>query len=129
MIWEGTFEKFPRLRIVFLEFSWQWLTELCWKMDASWQAGRRNAPWLTRPPTEYVCEHVLVSWDPIGALHGDAERSALEMSHAERTLCFASGDPGNPEYAPAVVAPSADAELRQRILRDNALETFGDRLR
>lgn len=129
MIWEGTFQKFPRLRIVFLEFAWQWLPELCWKMDASWKAGRRNAPWLTKPPTEYVNDHVRLSWDPVGALHGEEERSALEMVHAEHTLCFATGDPGNPAYAPSQVAPSADPVLRQRILRDNALETFGDRLR
>jgi predicted TIM-barrel fold metal-dependent hydrolase len=129
MIWEGTFQKFPRLRVVFLEFSWQWLPELCWKMDASWKAGRRNAPWLTKPPSEYVREHVRLSWDPIGALDGEAERAALEMAHADRTLCFASGDPGNPACAPSQVAPSADSALRQRILRDNALETFGDRIR
>jgi predicted TIM-barrel fold metal-dependent hydrolase len=129
MIWEGTFERFPRLRIVFVEFAWQWLAELCWKMDASWKAGRRNAPWLTKPPTEYVLDHVRVTWDPVGALSGAAELAELEMGHAERTLCFASGDPANPEMAPSKVAPSADAALRQRVLRENALETFGDRLR
>jgi predicted TIM-barrel fold metal-dependent hydrolase len=129
MIWEGTFQKFPKLRIVFLEFAWQWLPELLWKMDASWKAGRRNAPWLTKPPTEYVNDHVRLSWDPVGALPADGEASALEMVHAERTLCFGTGDPGNPALAPSQVAPSAEPELRQRILRENALETFGDRLR
>jgi len=129
MIWEGTFQKFPRLRVVFLEFAWQWLAELCWKMDASWKAGRRNAPWLTKPPSEYVLDHVRLSWDPIGALSGESERSALTMAHADRTLCFASGDPGNPAMSPSQVAPSADPALRKRILRENALEAFGDRLR
>jgi predicted TIM-barrel fold metal-dependent hydrolase len=128
MIWEGTFERYPRLRIVFLEFGWQWLPELNWKMDASWRAGRRNAPWLKRPPTEYVDEHVRLAWDPIGAMPPDGERSALEMVHADRTLCFASGDPTNPDLGPARVAPAADDALRRRILRDTAVETFGDRI-
>jgi uncharacterized protein len=129
MIWEGTFEKFPRLRIVFVEFAWQWLAELCWKMDASWKAGRRNAPWLTKPPTDYVLDHVRVTWDPVGALSGATELAELEMGHAERTLCFGSGDPGNPSMAPSQFAPLADPALRERVLRENALETFGDRLR
>ncbi len=128
MIWEGTFVKFPKLKIVFLEFAWQWLPELNWKMDASWKAGRRNAPYLTKPPTEYVDEHVRLAWDPVGALPPEGERSALEMVHADRTLCFASGDPANPALGPSSVAPSADETLRQRILRETALETFAGRL-
>jgi predicted TIM-barrel fold metal-dependent hydrolase len=128
LVWEGTFEKLPRLRVVFMEFGWQWLAALVWKLDASWKAGRRNAPWLKRPPSEYVREHVRVAWDPVGAAPAQDEAELFEMAVAERTLCFGPGYLGASSSDPTSFAPTADAELRQRVLRENALETFGARL-
>jgi predicted TIM-barrel fold metal-dependent hydrolase len=128
MIWEGTFEKWRRLKVVFLEFGWQWLASLCWKMDASWKAGRRNAPWLRRAPSEYVLEHIRVTWDPVGTPSlGDEELQLLEMVNADRTLCFGPGYLGDAATTPARFAPAASEALRARVLRENALETFGKR--
>jgi predicted TIM-barrel fold metal-dependent hydrolase len=128
MMWEGAFTKYSRLRFMFVEFGWQWVGGLCWKMDAAWKAGRRNAPWLRRPPTEYILDHVRVTWDPFGGYSADGDDlSALEISHAERTLCFGSGVPGDDSAAPAKVALGSNHELQQRVLRDNAVEMFGAR--
>lgn len=129
LIWEGTFERYPKLKIVFIEFGWDWLPGLLFKMDAAWKAARRAAPWLRRPPSEYVFDHVRLTWDAAEvSASPDAEQANLAMVRAERTLCFASDYPYLGSVDPTAVAAGAPAQLRRRILRENALETFGTRL-
>jgi len=60
MMWEGTFEKYPKLRIVFIEFGWHWLGTLTWKMDASWKAGGATPPGYARRRRN-MCSSTFVS--------------------------------------------------------------------
>jgi predicted TIM-barrel fold metal-dependent hydrolase len=122
LVWEGTFQRYPALRLVFVEFGWEWLPGLLWKLDATWKASRRATPWLTRAPSEDLLERVRLSCDLATPMaNGAEEASMLEMACAAQTLCFGSDFP-NSDGDPAHAVPSAQGELRARILAANASE-------
>lgn len=129
LIFEGVFERFPRLKVVFTEYGWTWVASSLWRLDATWKAARKSAPWVKRSPTEYVLDHVRFTTEP--ALEIPTEREALQvlsMMHAERILMFSSDYPHWDGDEPKSVFKSAPDDLKARIFRENAVETFGDRL-
>ncbi len=57
LMMSGVFERFPRLRMAFLEAGAGWVPWLAQRMDAEWEArGRLQAPETKRPPSEYLAQ-------------------------------------------------------------------------
>jgi uncharacterized protein len=67
LIAEGTFAEFPELRVTMVEGGWIWLPSLMWRLDKNWKGLRREIPWTTRPPSEYIREHVRFTTQPVDA--------------------------------------------------------------
>jgi predicted TIM-barrel fold metal-dependent hydrolase len=65
MVFEGVFERFPKLNIVLVEGGFAWAPALCWRMDKHWERLRVETPHVKRPPSEYVREHVWFTTQPI----------------------------------------------------------------
>ena len=65
LVVEGVFDAFPKLRVTFLESGFTWLPAHMWRMDKEWRNLRRQVPWVRRPPSEYVREHVRVGIQPL----------------------------------------------------------------
>ncbi len=94
LITEGVFIKFPRLRFVLIEGGVSWLPPVLWRFDKNWKALRQTTPWLERPPSELVFEHVRLTTQPIEEPPRAAYlRSMLEMFPVERMLMFSSDFP------------------------------------
>ena len=129
LIFEGVFERYPRLKFVFVEFGWTWVASLLWRMDAVWKAARRHHPWMTKSPTEYVLEHVRFTTEP--ALECPAEwlDDAIAMANGSQTLMYSSDYPHWDSEEPWVAFKHIDDGLRRKIFRDNALDFLGERLR
>ena len=57
MICGGVLERFPRLRVSFLEGNCSWLPFLLWRLDRGWNwKGKWEAPELKKKPSEYFRE-------------------------------------------------------------------------
>jgi uncharacterized protein len=96
-----------------------------WAMDARWRALRPETPWVKRPPSEYVFDHVRWSTQPLDEPASQEHLHAmLDMIHADRTILFATDYPHWDNEFPDRVLRGLTPELKQRILLDNALETF-----
>ncbi len=67
MISEGVFDQFPGLRVTLLESGFTWLPAHMWRFDKEWRNLRRLVPWVKRPPSEYIREHVRLSLQPLDA--------------------------------------------------------------
>jgi predicted TIM-barrel fold metal-dependent hydrolase len=122
MVSEGVFDQFPTLRVALLEAGFTWLPAHMWRFDKEWRNLRRLVPWVKRPPSEYIREHVRLTVQPLDAPR-DA-RSLLQVVDqlgSEDMLLYASDYPhqhaADPESALLRHLPPA---LAQKIKSDNA---------
>jgi uncharacterized protein len=123
LIFEGVFEKFPRLRVMFIEGGISWLVHVLWRMDKEFKALRQQAPYLKRLPSAYVFNHVRLGTQPIE----EPDRpeyllQIMEMIRAEKTLVWASDYPHFDFDEPKALPRGLSEETRRRILHDNACE-------
>ncbi len=65
LVLEGVFAKFPSLKVVLIESGIAWVPALCWRLDKHWARLRAEVPHVTRPPSEYIREHVWYTTQPI----------------------------------------------------------------
>jgi predicted TIM-barrel fold metal-dependent hydrolase len=130
LVFEGVFERFPALKVVFSEWGFSWLAALLWRMDKAWTGLRVEVPWVRRPPSEYVAEHIRVTTEPIDEppVPGQLQQM-LEMIVAERTLLFSTDYPHWDNDTPAFVLSRIPRGYRDRVAHGNAQEVFGERLR
>jgi predicted TIM-barrel fold metal-dependent hydrolase len=129
LVFEGVFERYPRLRFSFVEFGWMWVGPLLWRMDAVYKAARRHHPWMTKSPTETILEHVRFTTEPALECPNEWLEQSIAIMRGAETLMYSSDYPHWDSEEPWVPFKHIDDELRRRIFRENALEFFGDRLR
>jgi predicted TIM-barrel fold metal-dependent hydrolase len=125
MVFEGLFERFPKLQVVFVEGGYIWLPTFLWRLDADWRALHNQTPWVQKAPSEYVFEHCKFTTQPMET--GDGPRSLLtvfEWAKAEQTLMFASDYPHWDFDSPEKSLPRLPDELHRRVFSETAREVF-----
>jgi len=65
LVFEGVFERFPKLRVVIMEGGLGWIPSLSARMDKHWNRLRSEVPHVKRPPSEYIREHVWFTTQPM----------------------------------------------------------------
>jgi len=94
LVSEGTFQKFPSLKFVMIEGGVSWLVPIMWRFDKNWKSLRMTVPWLDRPPSEIVYEHVLFTTQPIEEPANPKHlHQLLDMFPADTMLMFATDFP------------------------------------
>jgi hypothetical protein len=127
LVSEGVFAKFPRLHAVLIESGFTWLPSVMWRFDKNWKGLRREVPWVDRPPSQIIQEHLRLTLQPIDAPSDPIQtRQAIEHLGSDDMLLFSTDFPhwqfDAPEQAMPVGLPPA---LRRKILRDNAAAIYG----
>jgi predicted TIM-barrel fold metal-dependent hydrolase len=121
----GVCERFPRLKLVFLESSGGWVPSVLERMDEQVQAFPLEKRWLSLLPSEYFARQCYVSFEP-----EEWNLAAAAVKLGTDRILWASDYP-HPEYHPGVVdevreriepLPAAD---RTRVLGGNAIECYG----
>jgi predicted TIM-barrel fold metal-dependent hydrolase len=135
LLCEGTFEKFPSLRVVCVESGFLWALPLMWRLDRQWRLLRTEVPQVRRKPSEYIREHVSFTTQPFerpGTTPTEqvATRKQFEdvlgWMDAGHTLMFASDYPHwDGDYRPMNLFGRIRELMRDRILYQNALELYG----
>jgi len=128
LIFSGTFERFPGLKIAFLEAGWGYMPHLLWRMDGAWKGLRWERPWVKKWPSEYVRQHMRFSTQPAyEAPTVEMLDQLLLMTHPESMIMFSTDYPHWDGDDPQVVYRQfgrLPGDLRDRIFSGNALETF-----
>ena len=125
LVSEGVFVKFPNLKVVLLEGGVSWLPPIMWRFDKNWKALRVMAPWLERPPSEYIMDHILLSTQPIEEPENRAHlRAILEMFPVEKMLMFSSDYPHWDGDTPDFAARAVPSAVRDRVLSETARELY-----
>lgn len=125
LIFEGVFDRFPKLKVVFLEYGFTWVPGLMWRMDREWTSLRAEVPWVKRPPSEYLLEHIRFGSQPLETPKLHHLHQTLEMMSAERTMLFATDYPHWDFDDPAYVMQRLPKAMRRAIALENAQQLYG----
>ena len=126
LICEGVFEKFPKLKFLFIEHDFFWAPGLMWHMDGDWKSVRDYTPWVKRLPSEYMREHIRFGSQPMPNTPTKADlQILLDWLHADEVLVFASDYPHWDWDEPSSVLAGFDPNLRRRVMAGNARELYG----
>jgi predicted TIM-barrel fold metal-dependent hydrolase len=124
LVFEGVFERLPELKVAVLGSGFVWVPAYLWYFDETWKDLRIQNPWVKRPPSEYLLEHVRFGARPFEEPPGSALDDTLAWMQAESTLLYASEYPAWDWQDPAEAFPASETGLRERILNGNATDFF-----
>src|SRR6185369_2453209 len=125
LVIEGVPERFPKLKIVFIEGGFGWIPSAVWRMDQHFERFRSEVPHLRRKPSEYVRENFWFTTQPIDEPDEARHlRSLIEWVGIDRLL-FSSDYPhwdfDDPRFA--FKTPLSEAE-RKKIFSTNARAVY-----
>lgn len=130
LVCQGVFERFPGLRVLITEGGFAWLPDVLWRMDKNWRGLRDELPWLRKPPSEYVFDHVRFTTQPfIEPPKREHVAHLCDMIQAERILLFSTDYPHWDFDDPVRALAALPANVRERVFAENALDLYGDRIR
>jgi predicted TIM-barrel fold metal-dependent hydrolase len=112
---EGVLDRTPETRLALVESGFAWLPAFLWRLDKEWKGLRRETPWVRRPPSAYVQEHVRLTLQPFDC---PRERfpQVLDRLGSDELLLYASDYP----HGHAASAGELRALLPERVLEANA---------
>jgi predicted TIM-barrel fold metal-dependent hydrolase len=124
---EGVFDQFPTARVALIEAGFTWLPPHMWRFDKEWKNLRRLVPWVKRPPSEYIREHVRLTPQPLDA-PADIRQllQVVDQLGSEDMLLWASHFPrvhtADPDQALIDHLPQSVA---RKIRSENARSLYG----
>ncbi len=125
LVVEGVFQKFPTLKFVLVEGGVSWVPPLLWRLDKNWKALRMTTPWLDRPPSEIVHEHVFLTTQPIEEPDNLKHLHAmLDMFPAEQMLMFSSDFPHWDGDTPDFAARLLPKQLHASVMHETARKLY-----
>jgi uncharacterized protein len=122
LIAEGTFDRFPGLRVSLVESGFAWLPAFLWRFDKGWRGLRREVPWTRRLPSEYTREHVRVALQPVDGPPEPRElMRVIDQLGSDELLMFSSDYPHRHGVENLEAVPTGlPDDLADRLLADNA---------
>ena len=123
LIYGGVVEKFPKLRVAFLENRVAWVPYWMDYMDAKWEKHRADAPLLRKKPSEYMTG---------GNFYYSAEPEEKSLPYVldrigEELIIFATDYPhtGSAFTADLLDRTDISDQVKRKILHDNGIRLFG----
>jgi predicted TIM-barrel fold metal-dependent hydrolase len=125
LVSEGVFVEFPKLKVVLIESGFTWLPAFLWRFDNTWRGLRNDTPWVDRPPTEIVRDHVRLTLQPVdGPPDVQQFERLIEHIGSEDMLLFSTDYP-HWQFEGQNVLPAGLSESHLRkIMIENPLATY-----
>ena len=124
LIFNGTFEKFPRLKVLFVEYGFVWPIATMLRMDRLWRGLRHEVPWVRKSPIDYVADHVWFATQPSEEPRNPEDLERLVQMVGVGNLCFSTDYPHWDNDMPMQSLRALKAEDRDRIMRTNARDVL-----
>jgi predicted TIM-barrel fold metal-dependent hydrolase len=121
---EGALVKHPKLKVVLLESGVTWLPGFLWRLQKTWKSVRFEIPWVDRPPAEIIRDQIRMTVQPLDAPE-EAVARALDHLRSDEMLLWASDWPHWQFDGDAAIPPGIPEKLLPKLMRDNALSTYG----
>lgn len=120
VIMNGVFERFPRLRILFVEYGTMWPIPTLLRMDRLWRGLRHEVPWVKRLPSDYVDDHIWFTTQPLEEPKVPNDLAELLRMVGIGNVCFSTDYPHWDNDMPGQSLHALKAADRDAILRLNA---------
>ncbi|MET4428759.1 amidohydrolase family protein [Mycolicibacterium sp. 624] len=124
LIFDGVFDRFPTLRIVFVEHAFTWILPLMWRMDAIYEK-RKSWMDIKRKPSEYVKDHIKFTTQPLDYPQDKTELSrTFEWMECEKILLYSSDYPHWTFDDPRWLVKHLPEHAREAIMFRNGIQTY-----
>ena len=120
LILNGAFERFPRLRVLFVEYGLIWPIGLLLRMDRLWRGLRHEVPWVKKSPIDYIADHVWFTTQPLEEPRDPQDLNRLMTMVGMDNICFSTDYPHWDNDMPMMSLRTLAASDRDRIMRRNA---------
>ncbi len=125
LLFNGTFDAYPDLKIVCLEAGFTWLPYWMARMDRQYMEFRHTVPWVKRKPSTYIAKHIRLATQPMEELSKQQFMTILDLVGSDEVLVFSTDYPHSDADQVASVLPAGVPDaLRTKVLRGNALGTY-----
>lgn len=126
LVINGIPERFPKLRIMFMECGVTWLPFIATRLDTEYLLRPSEAPLLKRLPSEYIADFYYTT-QPIERCTQEHMEVVFKLINGENRLLYASDYPHQDFDLPTTIADLryVSEEGRHKILGGNAAELFG----
>ena len=121
----GLPERFPKLKVVWVEAGLAWVPYLMQRLDHEFMMRASEAPMLKRPPSDYMREMYYTS-QPLERANRDLLEATMKAMNAPTQLMFASDWPHWDFDPPSSITtlPFLSEEAKRNILGLNAARVF-----
>jgi uncharacterized protein len=121
----GLPERFPRLKVIWIESGLAWVPFLMQRLDSEFMMRSSEAPLLKRPPSDYIREMYFTS-QPLERSNMKLTEATFAAINADTQLLFASDWPHWDFDLPSSITnlPFLDAQAKRNILGLNAARIF-----
>lgn len=127
MIVNGTFERFPTLKVVMVEWGFSWLSSLMARLDHFWTRNPEASPLVKKLPSEYLAEHFTFTTQPLDEPDTAEELASLfEIPNIEKMLLFSSDYPHYDTDDPNFILKRIPEPMRAKVCYENAVGVFGE---
>jgi predicted TIM-barrel fold metal-dependent hydrolase len=124
LIFDGVFDRFPTLRIVFIEHAFTWILPLMWRMDAVYEA-RKSWVDIKRKPSEYVKDHIKFTTQPLDYPEDKTELiRAFEWMECDKILLYSSDYPHWTFDDPRWLVKHLPEYARDNVMFRNGISTY-----
>ena len=120
LVMNGIFERFPRLKVLFVEYGFVWPLPAMLRMDRLWRGLRHEVPWVKKSPIDYVAEHVWFTTQPIEEPRDPRDLERLVQMVGVDNICFSTDYPHWDNDMPMQSLRMLSRENRDKIFRTNA---------
>jgi len=122
----GLPERFPKLKVIWIESGLAWLPFMMQRLDHEYLMRQSDAPLLKKLPSEYMQDMFYTS-QPLEMTNMALLEATFTAVHAETQLLFSSDWPHWDFDVPAKIAglPFLTPQARRNILGENARRVFG----
>lgn len=129
LIVSGTFERFPSLQVVLVEWGFSWLEPLMSRMDAMWKQSPQDMPLVKMPPSEYALRHLTFTTQPLDEPDNRRQlKSLFDPEGWDQMLLFSSDYPHYDTDDPEFVFKRIPESIRPAVAHGNALRVFGEKI-
>lgn len=118
LIFNGVFERYPDLKVVFAGGGFEWVPFFMWRMDTAWKGLRNETPWVKQYPSEYMKRNMRFVVEPWMINDPDRLNKYIELMESDELLIFGSDFPRK-EFDASLVE-NLDRSLLEKIFTYNA---------